>query len=424
MNPGSRFVRGGWRRLVALCVLALGGLGAWHATAGQARRALARTAEAQNCPEPFPGGRNPRNPLLVRHHTGTNPLAGARFFVPGPFEGNAAAAIAQLVGLDPESLPNTESWAAFHHSLVSGPLHAKLVHNPSLARKVALLSKIAAQPQSQRISSVSAGGSPDGIFAQTEKIFCSVLPADPGTIPIFTTYFLHGQLGGSPTPAQVRGYMPLFHRQIDAMAAAVDRRPALIFVEIDALGSSADIARSGALPEWEHALHYEISRLGSLPHTVLYVEGGYSDSNSPSYTARALKAIGIHHIRGFFTNDTHNNWTIDEDRWASAVAHAVGGTHFVVNTASNGRGPKLEPDPATEGYEDLCNPPGRGLGIRDTTRTGFKGADAYLWEHTPGASAGCSPGAPASGSFWPDYAEGLASRADSQLGPGDPRRPY
>ncbi len=88
----------------------------------------------------------------------------------------------------------------------------KARRDPSLARKVELLSKIAAEPQTQRISSGSWGGTPDGIFKQTEKIFCGALRADPGTIPIFTTYFLHETLGGHPTPAQVRAYMPLSRR--------------------------------------------------------------------------------------------------------------------------------------------------------------------------------------------------------------------
>jgi hypothetical protein len=411
-------------RITVVCLAALVTAGVWHSATGQARRTTAHAAFAQNCPEHASGKRNPKNPLALRRAPGSNPLNGARFFVPGPFEGNAARTIAQLVGLNPDNLPNTESWATFHQSLVSGRLHSRLARDPKLAHQVALLSKIAAQPQSQRISSVSAGGSPAGIFAQTEKIFCSILPADPGTIPIFTTYFLHSTLGGSPTPGQVRGYMPLFEQRINAMASAIDRRPALIFVELDALGSSRGVAKTGALPAWEHALHYEITKLGSLPHTVVYVEGGYSDSNSVGYTVKALKAIGIHRIRGFFTNDTHNNWTINEDRWASAVARRVGHTHFVVNTASNGRGPKLNPHPETQGVEDLCNPPGRGLGIRSTTKTGVAFADAYMWEHTPGASAGCSPGAPTNGTFWPPYAEGLAARADNELGPRTPRKPY
>jgi cellulase/cellobiase CelA1 len=407
-----------------VCAAALAGLALWHSAAGQARRTTAHAAFAQSCRERFSAWRDPKNPLMLHRAPGSDPLHGAKFFVPGPFEGNAARAIAQLVGLNPDRLSRTESWARFHRSLVSGRLHSRLARNPGLARKVALLSKIASQPQSQRISSVSAGGSPAGIFDQTEKIFCSVLRADPGTIPIFTTYFLHSTLGGSPTPGQVRGYMPLFQQRVNAMAAAIDRRPALIFVELDALGSSAAIAKSGALPAWEQALHYEISKLGSLPHTVVYLEGGYSDSNSVAYTVRALNAIGIHGIRGFFTNDTHNNWTSDEDRWASAIARQVGHTHFIVNTASNGRGPKLTAHPATQGNQDLCNPPGRGLGIRFTTRTGVPSADAYMWEHTPGASAGCSPGAPTNGTFWPAYAEGLAARADNDLGPHSPREPY
>ena len=423
MHRSSAFSRRLPLRLTAVCLAGLAAVAIWHSGAGQARGRVAHAAFTQNCPERFSAKRNPKNPLILHRAPGSNPLTGAQFFVPGPFEGNAARSIAQLVGLNPDTLPLTESWATFHRSLVSGRLHARLAHNRGLARKVALISKIAAQPQSQRISSVSAGGSPAGIFAQTEKIFCSVLQADPGTIPLFTTYFLHATLGGSPTPAQVRAYMPLFKARVNAMAAAVDRRPAVFFLELDGLGSTRGVAKTGALHAWEAALRYEVKKIGSLPHTVVYVEGGYSDSNSVGYTAKALKAIGIHRIRGFFTNDTHDNWTINEDRWASAVARRVGGTHFVVNTASNGRGPKLNPHPMTQGVEDLCNPPGRGLGIRNTTDTGMKYADAYMWEHTPGASSGCG-GGPPSGTFWPAYAEGLAARADNQLGPGRPRKPY
>jgi hypothetical protein len=415
---------GGRLRLAALCVLAITTFGAWRVGAGQARRPAADATFTQNCPERFPAARDPHNPLMLARAPHGDPLRGARFSVPGPFEGNAARAIAQLVGLDPTTLSPSESWAAFHKSLGSGRLHAKLAHNPKLARKVALLSKIASQPQSQRISSVAAGGTPAGIFAQTEKIFCSVLPADPRSIPILTTDFLHSQLGNSPTTKQIVGYMPLFERRVDAMAAAVDRRPAVILVELNAIGASSAIAKNGALGAWEDALHYEITKLGSLPHTVVYIEGGYSDANSAAYVAKALEAIGVQHIRGFFTNDTHNNWTADENRRDEAIARSVGHTHFIVNTASNGRGPLLNPHPGTQGVENLCNPPGRGLGIRDTTKTGVPRADAYLWEHTPGVSSGCKGRGPSGGTFWPAYAEGLAARADSQLGPSSPVLPY
>ena len=138
------------------------------------------------------------------------------------------------------------------------------------------------------------------------------------------------------------------------------------------------------MPGWEADLRYEINRIRALPHTVVYVEAGYSDANSPRYTARILNAIGVWRIRGFYTNDTHNNWTINEVRWATKISRRTHGAHFIVNTATNGRGPKLNRNRVRYGNEDLCNPPGRGLGPEDTTDTGFPFADAFLWTHPPG----------------------------------------
>ena len=103
----------------------------------------------------------------------------------------------------------------------------------------------------------------------------------------------------------------------------------------------------------------------------MYVEGGYSDGAKPGYTARVLKAVRHHRIRGFYTNDTHINWTIKEIRWGEKVSRLVGGTHFVVNTSDSGRGPLLNANPARQGVEDLCNPPGRGAGPRPTADTGY-----------------------------------------------------
>jgi len=379
---------------------------------------------AQSCPEPSSNTRSPSNPLGLSTSPGADPLNGANFFVPGPAKGPAAGAIAQLVGLNPDNMPIDESWAQFQQSLTRGAIGAKLAHNKGLARKVALLSKIAAEPDVQRISIFSMGGGPGAIFAQTQKVICNNIQSDPGSIMAFNTYFLHPTLGGCANAAQINGYMPTFKRQIDEMAQAIDRRPALILAEIDALGSSSCIARHGGLGAWEAALKYEVDKFESLPHTAVYVEGGYSDSNSVGYTAKALNAIGVNKIQGFFTNDTHNQWTINEIRWATKVSKRTHGAHFIVNTASNGRGPKLNPHPTTQGVEDLCSPPGRGLGPRFNTQTGFPFADAFMWTHPPGNSSGCGPGAPPSGDFWPAYAIGLASRANQQLGPGLASHPY
>jgi endoglucanase len=380
--------------------------------------------DAQQCPEPFSNTRDPSNPLALPTAPGPDPLNGANFFVPGPRKGPASGAIAQLVGLNPDSMPVDESWADFQQRLTHGSIAAKLAHNKGLARKVAMLSKIASEPDVQRISIFSMGGGPGAIFGQTQKVICQNATADPGSIMAFNTYFLHPTLGGCANASQINAYMPTFKRQVNEMAAAIDKRPALILAEIDALGSSGCIARHGGLAAWEAALKYEVDTFEALPHTAVYVEGGYSDSNSVGYTAKALNAIGVNKIQGFFTNDTHNQWTINEIRWATKIAKRTHGAHFIVNTASNGQGPKLNPHPTTQGVEDLCSPPGRGLGPKFNTSTGFPYADAFMWTHPPGNSSGCGPGAPSSGTFWPAYAIGLASRANQKLGPGLPSRPY
>lgn len=377
----------------------------------------------QQCAEPYSARRDPTNPLALPTVPGANPLNGAHFFTPGPAKGAAAQAIAQLLGLNPANLPLDLSWARFSEQIQTGYLAGRLAGNPGLAAKVAALSKIASQPEAQRFSIYSMGGGPGAIFSQAEKIFCHNSTADPGSIPIINTYFLHPALGGCPTPAQVSAYTPTFQRRVDEMAAATDRRPAVYLLELDALGSSSCVVRMGSLKLWEADLRYEISAMAALPHTVVYVEGGYSDSNSAGYTARILKAIGINKIRGFFTNDTHEAWTINEVRWATRISHRTHGAHFIVNTADNGRGPLYNANKVRHGVEDLCNPPGRGLGPADTTQTGFGPADAFMWTHPPGNSSGCG-GGPPGGVFYLARALDEAAHANAQLGPGFPSRPF
>ncbi len=417
---GSGKARGrwlpGWPALTALLVIAIAAAVA-HAAGSTPARAASST-----CGGPYPASRDPADPLALARAPGRDPLRGARFFVPGPAHGEAAGAIAQLLGIDPLTLPAGESWRRFRHDLRHGPLAAEIARD-GLRHDVAELSKIAAEPEAQRFSSFSEGGGPGAVYAQVRKVLCTNMMADPESIPLITTYFLHASLGGCPTPAQVSAYTPVFDRRVDEMAAATGRHPAVFLLELDAIGSSRCIAADGSLPGWEADLRYEIDAVRALPHTVVYVEAGYADANSPAYTARILNAIGIRRIRGFFTNDTHDDWTIAEVRWASKVSRLTHGAHFIVNTADNGRGPLRNRDPGREGRDDLCNPPGRGLGPRDTTHTGFAHADAFLWTHPPGNSSGCGGGPPA-GVFWPARAIGLAERASGRLGPGFPSRPY
>jgi hypothetical protein len=252
--------------------------------------AQAGPADAQQCPDPYPATRDPSNPLALPAPPGADPLNGANFFVDGPRHGEAAGAIAELLGRDPTRYHDEYSWASFKASLAHGGLHRKLEHNRALAGKVALLDKIADQPEAQRFSVYSAGGGPGAIFAQVQKIFCHNITADPGTIPIITTYFLY-QAGYCETSSEIVAHRPTFERQVNEMVAGIERRPAVMLLELDAVGSSRCMASSGALAEWENDIRYEIQQVSTLPHAVVYVEGGYSDGNPAGYTAKVLNAV-------------------------------------------------------------------------------------------------------------------------------------
>jgi endoglucanase len=358
---------------------------------------------------------------------GSDPLNGASFFVDGPAHGAAAGAIAQLLGIDANvpvghylpSFKDSDSWASF-----AATIPGRLASNPSVGSQVQLLEKIASQPETQRISNSSQGGGPNAPGQQAQKLFCHNFTADPGTIPVVNTYFLHGALGGCPTSAQIVANRGLFDGRIDSLAAEIANRPVVLLLETDAIGSSSCIKAHGALGQWEQDLRYEVDKFSTLPHAVVYVEGGYSDSNSPRYTAKVLNAVDVSKIQGFYTNDTHLNWTIDEVKWGEKVSALTHGKHFIVNTAQNGNGPLVPSNRVKFGNELLCNPPARGLGPQPTTSTGFPLVDAFLWTSIPGNSSGKCNGGPSAGTFWAARAEMLAQNANGRLGPGYPSTPF
>jgi endoglucanase len=358
--------------------------------------------------------RDPSNPLDLPNPPGANPLNGANFFVDGPAHGAAASAIARLIGIDPQSLPDNLSWAQFQQDHA-----ARIAANP----QATLLEKIADEPEANRFSMYSEGGGPGRVYGQVHKVVCDNMAADPGTIPIFTTFFLY-QAGYCETGSEILAHRSTFERQVNEMARGIDRRPAVMLLEIDAIGSSRCMQGSGALPVWEADIRYEIDKISALPHTVVYVEGGYADANPAGYTARVLNAVGVNKIRGFFTNDTHEDWTISEIRWAERVSRLTRGAHFIVNTATNGRGPLVPASRVRDGNEVLCNPPGRGIGPLPQINPGFAGVDAFFWTSPPGNSSGSCNGGPPSGTFWPAKAIAMAALANGRLGPRFPSHPY
>lgn len=420
----------------------------------------AHAALTPQCPAfPYSATRDPSNPLELPSAPGSNPLHGAHLFVDGPRHGAAAGAIAQLLGIDPTTYPDNYSWASFKQDIgPGGSLNGKLVGNPQLAAKVALLSQIADQQETQNLSLYSQGGGPGAIYSQVQKILCHSLTADPNpyTVPVFSTFFIYPSGQFCPALSALLANTETFKRQIGEVAAGTGTHPAVFLLEIDAVGTSTCLTRA-ELTVWESDLRYEIEQLTALPHAVVYVEGGAADEDSAAYVAKVLNEICVvktqsavtnvcAQLRGFWVNGTHFDWTIHEINWANQVVallrkltlketgHSTAPptrsgayiAHYVVNTAQNGQGPKLNPHPSQQGIEDLCNPPGRGLGRAPTADTdptfdghAFPLTDAFLWTGVPGRShnSNCHPGDAPAGVFDVRFALELATNASNQLGP-------
>ena len=116
MNSLSLTARGRLRARLIVTVAVVAAAMATFAAISLTSAASARSAvphDAQQCAEPYSATRDPSNPLALPAAPGADPLTGARFYVPGPRKGAAAGAIAQLVGLNPNTMPVDESWADF-----------------------------------------------------------------------------------------------------------------------------------------------------------------------------------------------------------------------------------------------------------------------------------------------------------------------
>ena len=234
---------------------------------------------------------------------------------------------------------------------------------------------------------------------------------EPGTVPLLATYRVVDGHCGNWTPSS--GDHAAYHAFISSFARGVGRHRAVLFLEMDALITSPCLS-AGGLAIRMHELRDAIGVLrAKCPHLVIYLDGGAADALSAAHTARLLRRAGVAQIQGFFLNSTHFDWTSKEIRYGETVSRLTGGKHFVVNTGENGQGPLIPADRVREGNEVLCNPPGRGLGPKPTTDTGYRNVDGFAWTSDPGESGGaCVPGAPPVGAFWPAYALMLLRNAN------------
>jgi endoglucanase len=146
------------------------------------------------------------------------------------------------------------------------------------------------------------------------------------------------------------------------------------------------------------------------------MDAGAPDASiTPQKMASYLKQADIAQAQGFFVNATHNDWTTTDVAYGQQIARLTGGKHFIVQTDDNGRGPLVPKDRVKNGNEDLCNPPGRGVGPL-SWNTGYEYVDGFLWFNNPGNSDGpCGAGDPPISQFWAPYAVGLVQHGTSKV---------
>ncbi len=202
--------------------------------------------------------------------------------------------------------------------------------------------------------------------------------------------------GGASSASAYRGW-------IDGFAAGIGPRRAVVVLEPDAVAQAlSGCLQASAVRERYALLRYAIGRLKKDGNATVYLDAGNLGWIQPATKlARPLRESGIAAADGFALNVSNFYETEQTIEYGTSLSHALGGTHFVIDTSRNGDGPYG----SARNEKDWCNPPGRTLGVPPTTRTASPLVDAYLWVKQPGTSDGsCRPGDPRAGAWWPEYA--------------------
>lgn len=228
---------------------------------------------------------------------------------------------------------------------------------------------------------------------------------------------------------------------IDGVAKGIGRARAVVVLEPNSLtrlpgsDSCSQGTKAGAAERYRE-LSYAVKSLEKLPHTAVYLDGGIKGWPSLVAIADRLVKAGVRQADGFYLNTADFQVTDELLRYGESLSrciylkmydseNACNGTdidavpagapltHFVIDTSRNGKGGWEPPEGKYADPQPWCNPSGRGVGLRPTTRTGNELADAFLWLRYPEQSNGqCTRGGkgpqdpvyhqvdPVGGSWW------------------------
>jgi endoglucanase len=297
----------------------------------------------------------------------------------------AGAALLATVGQAPaqSSTDNPLAGLTFYNDPESpSMLEWRHLNRTGQRAKADLIWKIAREPKAVWVGRFTR----PNFYVKVHRIFDAAHAQ--GAVPVITV--LRAQSTGcSPTydgggPAEDRRTRAWY----DDLARAIGGEQVVIAYEPDSLGT-LECHKPSRRDDRLRLLRYGIDQLSALPNATIYIEAGASDWQGASRMAPKLRAVGIAKVRGFMLNATHYDWTRNNIRYGLKLSRLVGGKHFVINTAENGRGPIHHYLPNGRRITVWCNPANRGLGPAPTTNTSNSRVDAYLWVNRPGYAQSC-----------------------------------
>lgn len=265
----------------------------------------------------------------------------------------------------------------------------------SRAADAALMRRMGDQPQAIWLGDWNAN-----VRGEVQRVMSQAARA--GAVPVLVAYNIPYRDCGLHSRGGASG-ADNYRRWILEVARGIDRRPAIVVLEPDA------VAALDCLPARQRDERYVLVREAvdvlTKAGATVYVDAGHANWRRAADMAERLRRAGVPGARGFALNVSNFQPTPLSIAYGNQVSRLTGGKRYVIDTSRNGRGGAAK--------SEWCNPPNQALGPAPTLDTGTPLADAFLWVKIPGQSDGACNGGPRAGEWWPAYALGLARTAET-----------
>jgi endoglucanase len=210
---------------------------------------------------------------------------------------------------------------------------------------------------------------------------------------------LHSYSGGGAKSKEA------YLQWIDAVVKGAGSREAVFILEPDAVAHAPQMSPEDRQQRFA-LLKEAVHRLQSAPGVSVYLDAGHPRWLGAEQAADLLRQAGVQEARGFALNVSNFVGTRENIEYGNRIGGLLDKS-YLIDTSRNGLGP------APDG--EVINPEGRSLGELPSVISSEPRLDANLWVKRPGESDGARAGAPAAGSWWPEFALGLVQRAPAQV---------